>query len=82
MPCRYSERLVLIPGLGIVFDGQLPVSRATGPIPLPTEGSASKVEAPPPGTLVINCAWSPPKINVESVVTLRRVVMRVQEQYR
>ena len=79
---RYSERLLLVPGLGIVFDGQLPVPRASGPLPLPASGPGSRIEAPPPGTLIINCAWSPPKINVESVVTLRRIVMRVQERHR
>jgi hypothetical protein len=51
-------------GMGIIFDGQLPLPRVT----------ASAHGTAPSEHLIINCAWSGPKVNARHLLTLRRVV--------
>ena len=76
---RYSERLVLIPGMGIVFDPFMPIPRLPEPVPLPERYTPL---APPPGGIIINLSWTVAKVNVEALTTLRRIVAKVQARLR
>jgi len=67
---RYSERVVLLPGMGIIFN------KFRGD----TRGPAA-AEAPPPGTLVINCAWTMIKVNYDHLRTIAQVIRTVQQRY-
>jgi hypothetical protein len=53
-------------GMGIVFDRELPVPRMA--VPLAAVQSA----------IVINCAWSPPKVNAGQLAVLARIVQTVR----
>ena len=70
-----AERLVLIPGMGIVFDPFMPIPRLPEPVPLPELYTPL---APPPGGIIINLSWTVAKVNVEALTTLRRIVAKVQ----
>ncbi len=53
---------MLAVGLGIVFDRDMPVARFHKPLPEDRD------------RLVINCAWSPAKVNAPHLATLARIV--------
>jgi hypothetical protein len=54
--------------MGIVFDRDMPVPRLSVPLP---ESAAS---------VLINCPWSPPKVNAEHLSTLARIVETVHQR--
>jgi hypothetical protein len=71
---RYSERLLLVPGMGIVFDPNMPYPRLGRPMQY--RGRLLGIPRPD-DELIINCAWSAPKINIEALVTFRRLLDRL-----
>lgn len=61
----YSERLVLIPGMGIVFDDRMRLSKPAELAPLSRNA------------VYINCPWSPPKISPEALDALAHITQGV-----
>ena len=67
---RYSERLVLVPGMGVIFN-PVPFDRP----PLDAVDLMKTDKA-----LVINCAWTVTKVNAAHLKVLARIVETVQRQ--
>lgn len=58
-------QLLLIPGLGIVFEPMMPI-----------QGSTNSMSRRPDHVIVINCAWTVQKINTEALGVLAEISAR------
>lgn len=72
---RYSERLVLLPGLGILFEMPHSVPQPTAHPADNTSGLADG-ELPPP--VIINAAWTMVKLNHDHLAVLAAIVRETQ----